>query len=99
MAMKLSDTGSLCDNIVLSTGRNISANHHILGLPAFGKLLLTEGYDGCIENEDGQMFWDRDDRLTFAERTEIAEHMIGRWREWVGDDTDTTQDRGDQGIG
>ena len=101
MALKLADTGrgSLYEDIELSTGRKIGANCHILGLTAFGNLSLSEGYDGCIEREDGRLFWEDDNKFTSVERMEIAEHMIQRWRLWaVRDDTDTQSPRGTKGL-
>jgi len=103
MALKLADTGrgSRFEDIELSTGRKISANDHILGLPAFGPLALSEGYDGCIESEDGRLYWEDDNRFTVHEREEIAVHMIKRWAKWagwIGDDTDTTQVGGAEGL-
>ena len=82
MAMKLAGIRSLNDDMVLSTGRRISAHLYILGLAAFGELALTEGYDAEIEREDGRLFWE-DDRFTVHERCEIARHMVERWRLWA----------------
>ena len=99
MAMKLADTGRLYEDMVLSTGRKVKANGHILGLAAFGALALTEGYDGCIEADDGRLFWEDETKFTPVERDEIAEHMIVRWKEWALGNGDTTPDWGDQRIG
>ena len=98
MAMKLAGSGRLYEDIVLSTGRKISANGHILGLAAFGDLSLSEGYDGWIESEDGRLFWEDDNRFTVQERCEIAVHMMQRWRDWAARDGDTESQRGTQGL-
>ena len=98
MAMKLAGSGRLYEDIVLSTGRKISANGHILGLAAFGDLSLSEGYDGWIESEDGRLFWEDDNRFTPVERDEIAEHMVERWRLWAVKNGDTESQRGTQGL-
>lgn len=73
--MKASDL----DELALSTGQFFYAHGTILGLRADGKLelgeqVLYEGYDGTAGPQ----------RFTPAERREIAEHMIGVWKNWGG---------------
>ncbi len=61
---------------VLSTGREFPAGFKILGLieDNDGGMSLTEGFDHRID------FWSKP--LTAAERKEVAEFMIERWRQW-----------------
>lgn len=61
------------DDVTLSTGRTIYANRGIFGLTPDGE--LTEGCDGGV-----------DANLAPAERREIAEMMIARWRKFGGID-------------
>lgn len=69
--MKTTNTGYL-----LSTGRTIDANKHILGLNLENK--LTHGYDGMIEGYEPD--------FTDEEKQEIAEYMLECWADWGGID-------------
>ena len=68
------------ENYVLSTGRVIYANRGILGLAPKSRVLY-EGFDGAhpFEGDPGMT----DAPLTAAERQEIADEMIARWRAWA----------------
>jgi hypothetical protein len=71
----------------LSTGRRLYSNNGVLGLYpkeicAPDENRLTQGLDGEIfEGTPGPSNPDRLN-LTLAERSEIAEWMIGQWAEW-----------------
>ena len=70
--------------LILSSGRTIYANGFLLSVPAFGELRSDEihqGYDGVAYF---RAYIVEEHPLTEAERREIAEHMIDRWREWGG---------------
>lgn len=68
------------DHYVLSTGRRFYAYADRLSLDGNGT--LAYGYDGRIY-EDPEMTDEAP--FTAAERKEIAEEMIARWRKWAGD--------------
>ena len=80
-AMKVSPDNH--DDLVLSTGKVVSANWQIIGLNVRND--LTEGFDGILEYEEDRT-GDPDDALallfTPAERVEIADWMIERWTEF-----------------
>lgn len=57
---------------ILSTGRTIDANHHILGLDLNNR--LSHGYDGYIDLI----------HFTAEEKKEIAKYMIKCWSDWGG---------------
>jgi hypothetical protein len=67
--------------IRLSTGKEIYAHRGIVGIsPDLRE--VTEGYDGGIERgyETEEDWGDSRYRLTPAERVEIADLMLARWR-------------------
>jgi hypothetical protein len=64
------------DEWVLSTGRRFYAHTDLLSPGIDGDLLY--GSDGTSHPDD-----DEDELFTSAERQEIAEYMIKRWRKWV----------------
>ena len=74
------------DTITLSTGTSFYAYSLRLGLPIDGVYddhgpFLSYGYDGHVDLDDP---WDEEaQRLTPAERREIADAMIARWQEWA----------------
>ena len=67
------------DTFVLSTGREVYANYHIIGISP--ELEISEGYDGEINpkglytGRGGEMegVWSSDERL------ELADYMINLW--------------------
>jgi hypothetical protein len=72
--------------IRLGSGREVYANCGILGLPwepdpRDPRETLFQGYDGGAYIADADM---DDPGFTPAERREIADHMVRRWREWGG---------------
>ncbi len=72
------------DGFVLSTGRTFYANRLILGLAPDGDVVY-EGYDGIVEATRARDDWENEGAeppFTPAERREIAEYMIERWRAW-----------------
>lgn len=60
------------DEIELSTGRRFYAFGNTLGMGSEG--VPSYGSDGLIEE---------DEPFTLAERCEIADEMIARWRLWA----------------
>ena len=58
------------DNLIFSTGKKLYANHGIIGISP--KLVISEGYDGGIEEET----------LTLGERQELLSYMLDRWIRW-----------------
>lgn len=64
--------------IKLSSGREIRANLGILGLDGLDSDNLYDGYDGMVWQEGS----DWEDPFTEAERREIAELMVARWKRW-----------------
>ena len=56
----------------LSTGKEVYANMNIFDLTPDGQ--LTEGYDGFVYEDENDYF------LSPAEKREIADEMIGRWK-------------------
>ena len=59
------------DVLELSSGKRLFANRGILGISPAGE--ISEGYDGGVYDE-----------FTPEERAELAEYMIGLWRQWAG---------------
>ena len=64
----------------LSSGRQIYANLGIFGLTPNGT--LTDGYDSKFYFGESK----KNPAFTYAERCEIAEMMITRWRWWADDE-------------
>mgnify|MGYP001612072466 FL=1 len=69
------------DLFLLSTGRELYAHRHIIGMRPGDKTLYA-GYDGALSwytcgNSDPLP-----PELTVAERTEIADYMIALWQAW-----------------
>ena len=64
------------DDVIFSTGKVRYSNNGIIGLSPDGD--VTEGYDGGFWSRDESEF--RDDTLTPAERVELADYMIERWK-------------------
>jgi hypothetical protein len=62
------------DHFILSTGREVYAICNVVGINE--RLELSYGYDGFID-EFGNI-----DDWTSAERTELADHMIGLWKQF-----------------
>ncbi len=60
------------DDLVFSTGKRLDAHLGIVGIN--GQLEVFEGYDGGLRCE----------KLTEAERAELANHMISLWEKWKG---------------
>jgi hypothetical protein len=75
--------------IKLKSGKEIYANHGIIGITPKGEdreyFLLTEGYDGDIElsyyGDDGEYH----PKYTKEELLEIGGIMIRRWLEFIDD--------------
>jgi hypothetical protein len=55
-------------DLVFSTGKRVYCHANIVGIDDAGETF--EGYDGGIES----------DKLTMAERIELADEMIARWQ-------------------
>lgn len=70
--MKIED-----DDVIFSTGKKRYANNGIIGLSPEGE--VTEGYDGGFWQPEESEYRD-DDALTPAERVELADYMIERWK-------------------
>lgn len=64
------------DDVIFSTGAVRYANNGIIGLSP--DMRVTEGYDGGLWSPE-EAAW-RDDCLTPAERVELADYMIERWK-------------------
>ena len=69
--------------VKLSTGREIRANHGIIGISLTeDDEPLAEGYDGHFYTNDPYAMGD-EPPWTHAERRELADRMIDRWNWWV----------------
>lgn len=60
--------------IRFTTGRVIRTSYHIIGIDP--ELSTFSGYDNEI------FFWE-EDKLTPAERKELAEYVIALWQKWA----------------
>lgn len=72
--------------IRLSTGKEVYANHGIIGLGPEPEFQMSEGYDGMLTPFETEHAWDEDLKetdswvLSLAERIEICNLMIARWQ-------------------
>jgi len=66
----------ILDNGVMrfSTGKVINTSYHIIGIDP--ELKIFSGYD------DALFLWE-EEKLTSAERKELAEHVIALWQQWA----------------
>lgn len=79
------------DTYVLSTGREIKANHGLIGIAriygdspdeTFAAFELGKGYDGHLDEvSDRARTTDRVQPFTPAERVELADFMIAQWQD------------------
>jgi hypothetical protein len=68
------------DGFRLNSGREINANMGLLSVRE-GDTTLYEGFDGAVyEDPDSE---EGNTPLTKADRTEIAEYMMGQWLQWA----------------
>ena len=74
--MRLKPHNNMCDELQFQSGKDIYANHGIVGINHH--LQPTEGYDGTID----------DDKLTKAERRELALYAISLWEAYIAKNTE-----------